>query len=108
MAKQKPKKQPKAFDVHRTLPANPRQSSEYRHTRQPKPSETLAPKLVSNKRRFMWKRLFASVILGAFLFVLFIAVWDARNASHASAKMFGSGNLTELLTPTTLKGSDQG
>jgi LCP family protein required for cell wall assembly len=111
MAKQKPPKQPKAFDVHRTLPANPRQAAAQHAPKKAvrRPSAILAPEVTNvKKRRFTWKRLFASIILGSFLFVIFIAVWDARNVSQASAKMFGSGNLAELVSPSSLKGSDQG
>jgi len=112
MAKKKPEKQPKVFDIHRTLPAQPRQAAAaHREHRRgsAKPSEILAPEITSiKKRRFTWKRLFASIVLGTFLFVIFIGAWDARNASAASAKMFGSGNLLQVLTPTSLKGSDEG
>jgi anionic cell wall polymer biosynthesis LytR-Cps2A-Psr (LCP) family protein len=109
MAKQKPQKQPKAFDVHRTLPTSPRQAAaQYKPKSQTSRSETLAPELDTKKRRFTWKRLFASIVLGVLLFVIFIAAWDARNASKASAKMFGSGNLLELISPSTLNGSEQG
>jgi LCP family protein required for cell wall assembly len=113
MANKKPKEQPKAFDVHRTLPANLRQAvPQTRRKTHHKlhtansvhvPPAEMAPK----KRKFTFKRLIASILIGSLLFVLFIVAWDARNASHASAKMFGSGNLLEVLTPTSLKSSDQ-
>jgi LCP family protein required for cell wall assembly len=114
MAKQKPNKQPKAFDVHRTLPKHPRQATPHQGHIKPKtpgarPSEVLAAEDTPvRKRKFTWKRLFAAIIIAILLFVLFIGAWDARNASRASAKMFGSGNLLQVLTPTTLKGSEQG
>jgi LCP family protein required for cell wall assembly len=110
MANKKPKAQPKAFDVHRTLPSNPRQAVP-QSTRQKvhRQGGMIPPTEVKHKKRkFTFKRLFASIILGTLLFVIFIAVWDARNASNASAKMFGSANLFDVLTPTTLKGADRG
>jgi LCP family protein required for cell wall assembly len=110
MANKKPKDQPKAFDVHRTLPSNPRQAvPQSTRPKVHRPGGTLPPTEVKRKKRkFTFKRLFASIILGTLLFVIFIAVWDARNASNASAKMFGSSNLFDVLTPTTLKGADRG
>jgi LCP family protein required for cell wall assembly len=112
MAKQKKPTQPKAFDVHRTLPASPRQAA-HQHASTHKSPTSLSKQPSSRdiepkKRRFTWKRLVASVLIVAILFGLFISAWDARNASAASAKMFGSGNLLQVLSPTSLKGSDQG
>jgi len=109
MAKQKPKNQPKAFDVHRTLPT--RHTNARRHHTHPAPTvdpSALGREPEDKRRRFTWKRLILSVFIGFFLFVLFIAAWDARNFSHASSKMFGSGNLLQLLSPASLKGSEQG
>jgi anionic cell wall polymer biosynthesis LytR-Cps2A-Psr (LCP) family protein len=113
MANKKPKDQPRAFDIHRTLPANPRQAVPHSsRSAQHKPKHpsihAAAPEKEPKKRRFTFKRLVASVLIGSLLFVLFIATWDAHNVAQASAKMFGSGNLLEVLTPTSLKGSDKG
>jgi LCP family protein required for cell wall assembly len=113
MANKKPKDQPRAFDIHRTLPANPRASVHHpRSNTAPKHKRPASPAAAfpeeQKKRKVTFKRLLASVLIGSLLFVLFIAGWDARNASHASAKMFGSGNLLEVLTPTSLNGSDKG
>jgi LCP family protein required for cell wall assembly len=110
MANKNPKEQPKAFDVHRTLPANPRQALQHNSaSKKPHAKKVLPPQVVEpRKRRFSWKRLFASIILGILLFIIFIGAWDARNASRASAKMFGSGNLLELVSPSTLIGSGKG
>jgi LCP family protein required for cell wall assembly len=111
MAKHKTHNQPKQFDVHRTLPAHGHHAVHYSHpnaqnhdTHRAYPEEELQPK----KHRFSFKRLLVSVLIGSLLFVLFIGAWDARNFSAASSKMFGSGNLLQLLTPTSLKGSDEG
>jgi LCP family protein required for cell wall assembly len=113
MANKKPTNQPHEFDIHRTLPANPRQAVAHSrrgksHTN-PHADNYIAPALAEpKKRKITFKRIIASILVGSLLFALFIAVWDGRNISHASAKMFGSGNLLQALTPTSLKGSDQG
>jgi anionic cell wall polymer biosynthesis LytR-Cps2A-Psr (LCP) family protein len=112
MAKQKKPSPPKTFDVHRTLPSNPRsvarQHAQTHRTSGAKPSEILATEGLPKKRKFTWKRVVALILLVPLLLAIFIGVWDARNASHASAKMFGSGNLLQALSPTSLKGSDKG
>jgi LCP family protein required for cell wall assembly len=111
MAKQKKPSPPKTFDVHRTLPANPRSAASQhvpRRGQTAKPSEILATESLPKKRRFTWKKAIALILLIPLIFAIFIGTWDARNASHASAKMFGSGNLLQVLTPTSLKGSDKG
>jgi LCP family protein required for cell wall assembly len=113
MANKKPTNQPHEFDIHRTLPANPRQGVAHSrrgksHTN-PHADNYIAHALAEpKKRKITFKRIIASILVGSLLFALFIAVWDGRNISHASAKMFGSGNLLQALTPTSLKGSDQG
>lgn len=118
MTKQKKPKQPKEFDVHRTLPARQRHSihqlsQRTQRGRQLDAADTPRPlddqeEPQIKKRRFTFKRLIASVLIGSLLFVLFIAAWDARNFSRASQKMFGSGNLLQLVSSSSLKGSDQG
>jgi LCP family protein required for cell wall assembly len=112
MANKKLEKQPRQFDIHRTLPSNPRQAVPHAgrrpHSAAHHKSAAVSQSTVPKKRRFTWTRLFSSIIVGALLFVIFIAAWDARNISRASAKMFGSGNLMQVLSPDSLKGSDQG
>jgi LCP family protein required for cell wall assembly len=112
MAKNKTNNPPKQFDIHRTLPAHPRNGAHRAAARQHHeipPNDADLPEVYEGKkRRFTWKRLLASVLIGLLLFVIFIGAWDARNFSHASQKMFGSGNLLQILSPTSLKGSGQG
>jgi LCP family protein required for cell wall assembly len=111
MAKQKHQhNQPKQFDVHRTLPSHQHRAVRYSHaTRYDEgPIEPSEENLKGKKRRFSFKRLIAAVLIGLLLFVFIIGAWDARNFSAASTKMFGSGNLLQLITPTSLKGADQG
>lgn len=45
------------------------------------------------------------VMIGCFGFIL---LWDARNISAASQKMFGSGNLLNLINSTSLKSDPNG
>lgn len=49
--------------------------------------------------------LFFVIILGG---VITLGVWDARNISSASAKLFGDGNLINLLSSSGLKGAEDG
>jgi LCP family protein required for cell wall assembly len=111
MAKQKHQhNQPRQFDIHRTLPSHRHRTVRYSHPPRynDEPLQPLAEELEGKKRRFSFKRLFAATLIGTLLFVLIIGAWDARNFSAASSKMFGSGNLLQIITPTSLKGSDQG
>jgi len=48
------------------------------------------------------------LFIALFILVLVIGVWDARNISAASKKMFGSGSIFDLLSNQPLKGSDRG
>ena len=54
-----------------------------------------------------WRRLifrFILLILGLFIgLVAVLSVWDARNISSASQKMFGSGNILSLINSSGLK-----
>lgn len=50
------------------------------------------------KKRPFWKRLMAGILLLAVVFTLIIASWNAINISRAAEKMFGSGNLLELVS----------
>lgn len=58
------------------------------------------------KRRFKPKRAFLLVFSVLLTPLLVIGVWDARNVSHASNKMFGSGNLLSLLVGGPLEKTD--
>lgn len=66
------------------------------------------PKVVEKSRPSIWKWLLVSLLLLLIAAALFIGVWDARNISAAETKMFGTGNLFNLLNSTTLKGADSG
>lgn len=120
--KKKGKEPPKEFDIHRTLPRRHHRhhvENWSTHTQidpttnrlpdegfdQEVPDEAEKPK-GKRLRKLKWNfLLLAFFILFSSFFILFL---DARNFSRASNKMFGSGNLLELIKPTSLKGSDQG
>lgn len=77
---------PPSFNGSQTLPDDSRET----------PSQNV-------RRRLSWKR--ALLILFTLLItpMLIIAVWDYRNISPASEKLFGTGNLFSALVPGTVK-----
>lgn len=70
-----------------------------------RPSEMLAGK-PKGKRRIL--RFITSILLILFIFILVIGVWDARNISSASQKLFGTSNIFSLLNSSGLKETDNG
>lgn len=58
---------------------------------------------VKAKRKFGWKRAVLILFVALLTPVLVIGIWDYRNASAASEKMFGSSNLLMGLLPTGLE-----
>lgn len=58
---------------------------------------------VKAKRKFGWKRALLVLFLVLITPLLVIGIWDYRNASAASEKMFGSSNLLMGLLPTGLE-----
>lgn len=100
---------PKSFDIHRTLPTHPhRTPSTSRHA----PTDIQEPEEVPvRKRRSIWKRLliiFVLVVLVFFIGIVGLGVWDGRNISSASRKMFGSSNLVSLVRGGSLKTCSNG
>src|SRR5438105_3987096 len=92
----------KHYDVHRTLHSH--------STRQPTVEHdysTAEDLKTGRKRRSWWARL-----LYIFLILCLLAAgiigWDIYNFSNASQKIFGSGNLFQLLGPSSLKGQERG
>lgn len=57
---------------------------------------------------FSFKRATAGLLIVVLLFFIVIASWDAIELSHASKKMFGSGNLFSLLLGNDLKTDTNG
>ncbi|HET9721408.1 MAG TPA: LCP family protein [Candidatus Saccharimonadales bacterium] len=64
------------------------------------------------RRKPRWRKVTTRTILLIFLLalaaILTIGIWDARNISSASQKMFGSGNLLALVNSNGLKTADDG
>lgn len=110
--KKKQKPQDKRFDVHRTLPKDAKTLAAHTNSkRNPKNQLDDVPDPFleePKKRRFTWKKGLVGLLLIVFCLLLIIPIWNARNFSHASSKMFGSGNLASLVFSDSLKESDQG
>ncbi len=115
----KKRQQPKRYDVNQTLSNTPYRpnTGERRQTGAAAPlkgdktattqSHEKQPKLPKDKKRwFSVKKAILIVFILLLAPLLFIGGWDLRNASHASQKMFGSGDITPLLTPGTLHTTD--
>lgn len=93
-------RQPKRFDVHRTL-----QSTDRRYTA-PTLDELNKEKTgdkPKKKLRFTWKKALLLVFILILIPVLYFGTWDYHNFSKASKKMFGSGNLMAALPPNSVK-----
>ncbi len=101
MSTRKPKEAPpERFDIHRTLarPVQGQATPEIREYQPPK----------QKRRRWGWKRSVLLLFIIILAPLLTIGIWDARNFSSASQKLFGSGNALGLLNNTPLKSTDQG
>ena len=104
----KPDSSKKAFDIHKTLPTH-RAAKTHQPTGRNSRLEKVAEITPEEKRRgFSFKRALASVLVILFLFVIVIGVWDARNISSATSKLFGTDNVFSLLSPTSLKKDSNG
>lgn len=109
MKKPDPKKQPRAFDIHRTLPRQPSAIPKHLHNRRDVPIHEAAKKPIPGKS---WARPFKKLVLVLALLLVvsaaIIGIWDARNISAASQKMFGSGNIFSMLNSGSLKTDNNG
>ncbi len=63
-------------------------------------------KLKTTKSRV--KKIIFSLLLSLFIGVVLLGVWDARNISSASQKLFGSGSLYNLISGGSLKATGNG
>ncbi len=97
--KSKKKVQPARFDMHRTIAYPAREYSK-------QPVEQIEEP--AKKRFFTWKKGILLLILFILTPLLIIGIWNARNFSQASKKLFGSGNILQLLNSTPLKSTEQG
>ena len=66
------------------------------------------PEPQAKHRRLGLKKAIAWILLIILAFFIFIGAWDAVNLSHASKKMFGSGNLFGLITSNSLTTDQSG
>ena len=89
---------PRKFDVHKNLPQSYIPESA-RRSLQTSAQQTEEPK--PKKRRWI-KRTALAVFLLVLLPLSVLTVWNGRNVSAAAEKMFGSGNLLNLLSPARL------
>lgn len=98
--KKRPMKQIEDIQTGRTLPPGVKY---YTPGRRSPP-----PPIVKPRRRFGFKKLLATLLLVIIIVAAVIGVWDARNISSASQKLFGTGNIFKLLGSGQLKGNDRG
>jgi LCP family protein required for cell wall assembly len=94
------------IETGRTLPKDLKRYSSY-SARADKLGDTVGPEL-QPKRTNPIKRAVLFIVLVLFAALIFVGLWDARNISSASSKMFGSGNLLSLISSDGLKGADSG
>ncbi len=113
MAQPRKKNAPKAFDIHRNLPTrqHPSLAPSPKLAPAPPDQQTLGrtqpvkptPKW---RRRVKWTTL--SLLLLALTAFIVIAVWDARNITAATQKLFGSKDVMALLRGGNLKTASDG
>ncbi len=95
----KKREPPRRFDMNRTIAYPAREYAE---------SESHEEKVPKKKRRFGFKKALLLLFIIVLAPLLIIGIWDARNFSSASQKLFGSGNALGLLNNSQLKASDRG
>lgn len=102
MPKLSKRRQPKKFDINRTLQSTDRTytAPTYDELKQGKQPDKLKDK---KKRRFTWKKALLLVFIIVLIPILYFGTWDYHNFSKASKKMFGSGNLFAALPPNSIK-----
>ena len=106
--KHKPAKKFSDIQTGKTLPNKvTAYRPNYTHHSVSSQNRVTPPEQPSN-RKSIWKKLVLIVILVIFTVAVFIAVWDARNISTASQKLFGSGSYFDLLSRQPLVGSERG
>lgn len=105
MAKRPPRHSKKNFE---NLPTESRYSS-YHPISRTVPSGVLkdTQKAGGQKKNHFLKTLKTFSVL-TFIAVVFLAAWDVRNISSASQKLFGSGNILDLVSLSSAKTDDNG
>lgn len=102
--------QPKAFDVHRTLATHrtPAQTTPRPHavpTNSADQNDSIEP---TKKKRFGWKRFILLLFIILLTPLLVIGVWDYRNFSSASQKVFGDASPINVAFPSQLASDSNG
>lgn len=92
-----------AVDV--TATTNPDQTYEIENTADLDIQDRSEPS-AEPRRKFGWKRAFLLLLALILIPLLTIGIWDYRNISPASQKLFGSGNLFSALLPGNVKNSE--
>lgn len=103
--KKKKKQAPRRFDINQTL-VNTTYQPERRtspHVNRSDPLSVVVPDSDKKKRWLTWKKVLLMLFILILIPPLFIAGWDARNASRASQKMFGTGNLATVVNAKPVK-----
>lgn len=100
----KNKDSPQKFDVHKNLPQSYVPESRKRALE----SSKLANQIEEGKpKKRKWiKRSLLATFLIIFIPIAIFVSWNAHNVAQASEKMFGTGNLTQLLLPAHLANKD--
>lgn len=108
LLKKKKKASAQRFNINQTLVNTTYQPNRPAGAAVPGSVAVPVPDAKKEKKRFRWT--WKKSVLVLFLLLispfLFIAGWDARNVSHASQKMFGSGNLFTILNAQQVKESN--
>lgn len=101
------KKPAKQIQTGRNLPKT---VTSYKPGTAPRSTPPGAPEPLPKPRRGLkiFKRLILLLLLIIIGLGLVIGLWDARNISAATKKMFGSGNLLNLINTESLKTDDNG
>lgn len=89
----------------------PKTVTSYKPGTAPSPSTqpaALEPSPKSKSVLRIFKRSVATLLLIIIILALVIGIWDARNISAATKKMFGSGNLLSLINTESLRTDDVG
>lgn len=63
-------------------------------------------KVEKKKKRFGWKKILLLIVLLILIPALVVGIWNWRNFSSASNKLFGSSNPMDVVWPSQLKNSD--
>lgn len=92
--------QPQRYDLHRNL------SNSYTPGARPRATEPVSQ--AKAKRRFSFKKSLLLLFLVILTPLLVIGVWDFQNASGASQKLFGTGNVARAFLPGSLQSATNG